>query len=342
MGQLKEQDLSKFLKSGAARSNGILFYGTDESAISASVGQVVRSWKDAEQPLRISASSLKDDGAALDDAFRALSLLGDRRLIIVDGVEEIHAKYLLPLIGEVQVCNFLVLVAGSLNKSSKLREASSSSGLFESIGIYEETDEAFMIRIRNILAGHGLQFADSADDRFFALCGSDRSIAVNELEKLALYCWPEKLVTEQDVIASCGDQASFDADALIAAVMDGNLPVVDRVYESMRAGGEWRQALVLLQMHVARLQSLRAALDNGQTLENAFRSVKPPVFFNQQGALGRQARSLSLDVLFAMDAAVQQATLASRQQPDLAESLVSRTLLTLARQARMARQNRAA
>lgn len=342
MGQLKEQDLAAFLKNRAAASNGILLYGTDDAAISTLVSAVIRAWPDAEHPLRLTAADLRDDPARLDDAFRALSLLGDRRLIIVEGCEENHARHLVPLIEEKHTANFLVLVAGSLAKASKLREAATGSRLFEAVGVYAETDDAFLLRIRTVFKQKDLAFAAGAEERFLALVGHDRSIALNELEKLALYCWPAETATIEDVDASCGDQASYDADALIAAVMDGNLAGADRVFEVMRQSGDWRQALVLLQMHVARLQALRAALDHGSTLEQAFRTAKPPVFFAQQAAITRQVRMFQLPDLAGMEQALQQATLASRQHADVAEVMVSRTVLSLARMARQLRHERAA
>ena len=69
---------------------------------------------------------------------------------------------------------------------------------------------------------------DDAAEHFLRLVGSNRAQVDSELEKLMLFCWPTKLITAEDVDASCGDQASFDMDVLTSAVLDGDLDTVDQ------------------------------------------------------------------------------------------------------------------
>jgi hypothetical protein len=112
MAVLRESDLADFLKRKAAQCNGLLFFGNDDSAISAAVVQVIAAMPDGEEPLRLDASALRSDPALLDVAFRSLSLLGDRRVIVVSGVDDNHLQVLQPLLTEQALGNFLVLVAG--------------------------------------------------------------------------------------------------------------------------------------------------------------------------------------------------------------------------------------
>ena len=337
---ISEQDLPALLKAGAPSSNGIVLFGTDPSGIAALLRSIILKFASDEEPLRIEASSLRGDPRMLDDAFRAMSLLGDRRLIVVDGCEEAHANALLPVMEFAAIGNFVVLVCGSLNKASKLRAAATSSQRFHAMAVYEETNQALLLRIQRKVAETGVSFGNDAAERFLELCGADRSQVDSELEKLSLYCWPAKAISLLDVEQSCGDQASFDSDTLTAHVLDGELDACDRAFESMRAGGEWRQALVMLQMQVVRLENLRAALDQGMDQDQAFRSAKPPIFFAQQKSVARHLRMLSSADLARTQAAIQTATLASRQSADLAEAITSRALLSIARMMRQLRSRK--
>jgi DNA polymerase III subunit delta len=314
--------------------NGVLLFGTEEANTATAARQVIAALKLEDEPTRFQSSSLRNDKAALDNAFRAMSLLGGRQSVIVEGCEETHLAWLQPIIEEQSLGNFVVLVAGSLNKSSKLRAAATTSQRFIAAGFYEETSESLLIRIRNTAAARGASFDEGAAERFLALCGTDRGIVDMELEKLCTYVLPSKQITIEDVEASCGDQASFDFDKLINAVMEGRLEEADRIFDTLRADGEWKQSLIMLQMHLTRLEQVRAALDRGDDMEKAFRAAKPPVFFGQQKGVARQVRAFSLGELVKAQTMIQQAILQSRQMGDLAETLTGRALLSLARTAR--------
>ena len=101
----------------------------------------------------------------------------------------------------------------------------------------------------------------------------------------------------------------------------------------MCSDGTWRQVLILLQMQFSRLENLRAEIDNGVDMERAFRSAKPPVFFTQQKPVARHLRLFTLEDFSQFGAALQTAILSSRQISDLAEAIVSRAVLSLARKA---------
>ena len=118
---LTEPELNSLLKSNARTSNGILLFGTDADGISAMQASVTTRFGGDEEPLRLQAAALRHDPALLSDAFYALSLLGGRRVIVVEGCEENHLKSLSPIIEEAREGNFVILSSGSLTKTSKLR-----------------------------------------------------------------------------------------------------------------------------------------------------------------------------------------------------------------------------
>lgn len=334
---LRENDLADFLKKKSAATNGLLLYGNAASAISTAVRQVAVVMSRDEEPLRLDASHLKSDPAALDDGFRAMSLLGDRRLIIVSGVDENHFAHVQSVITAQSVGNFVVMVADSLKKTSKLRAAAEASVLFAAVAFYEETGGALVLRAQTILRGHGMSFDDGAAERFVDLCGSDRSVVTGEAEKLALYCWPNKTVSIADVEATCGDQAEFESDALIMAVMDGDIETADRMFSSMCQSGDAKSVLIMMQMYLARLEQVSAAVSRGADVASACRATKPPMFDKQQSAAGRHVRVFSGDDLGRAQVAVQAAILQSRQMGDLGDAITGRCLLSLARMSRQLR-----
>jgi DNA polymerase III subunit delta len=214
-------------------------------------------------------------------------------------------------------------VAGALKKDSKLKVAAEVSQRFSVTAFYEETGSAVLLRIQTVMKQRGFAFAECALERFVDLCGSDRSVLLNEAEKLALYCHPHPTITIDDVEAACGDQAEFEADQLIVAVLDGEMERADRIYASMVQSGDAKSVLIMMQMYLARLECVSAGLP-----------AKPPFFGPQQAISGRQLRVLNGDDLGRMQVSVQQAILQSRQMADLGDAIAGRCLMSLARMVR--------
>jgi DNA polymerase III subunit delta len=339
---LRESYLAEFLKKRSSLFNGLLFYGNDEAAISTAARQVITAMGGGEEPLRIEVSSLRSDPAALDDAFRSMSLLGDRRLIVVSGIEENHLAAVQSVLDETAAANFVVLLSNSLKKGSKFRTAVEENPLFAAIGFYEETGlGALIIRVQMIVKPLGLRFAEGAAERFVDLCGSDRSVLVNEAEKVAVYCHPSKVIEIADIEAVCGDQAEFETDALLQAVFDGEVEATDRIFSSMCLSGDSKSVLIMAQMYLGRLEAVSAALARGSDLSSACRAARPPVFDKQQAIVGRQLRIFSGDDLGRAQVSIQTAILQSRQMADLGEAITARCLLSLARMARQLRSRAA-
>ncbi len=337
MATLRENELADFLKKKSSAFNGLLLFGNDPSAISTAVRQVAVAFSAGEEPLRIDQAGLKSDPAMLDDGFRSLSLLGDRRLIIVEGVTELTLAQVQSVLTAGQLGNFVLLVAESLKRDSKLKAAVESQTLFASVAFYEETGGALLQRAQSILQKYNMTFENGAVERFIDLCGSDRSVVVGEAEKLSLYCWPQKSISVADVEAACGDQAEFESDQLIQVMLDGDVESTDRMFVSMRESGDAKSVLIMVQMYLARLEQVSAAVARGVDLASACRTAKPPLFDKQQSAAARYIRVFSGDDLGRAQVSVQHAILQSRQLGDLGDAVTGRCLLSLARMARQLR-----
>ena len=336
---LREDEFDNFIKRRSASMNGIHIHGADSSAVS-SLGQnalraVVGSGDTSHALLRIDLSSVKENPSRLSDEFRSISLLGDRQVLLLEGVDDSHLKVLTSIFEEAEIANFVILLSDALSKTSKLRLASEASIKFASVAIYEEDALALAARIRKQLSAENLSWGSGAEELFFELVGSDRSTAVQEANKLSLYCFGQSQILESDVEAVCGDTAGFGTDQLIDAVMAGDLGAADRMGSSLDSDSAGtRGILSVMLLHLTRLQSLRMDMERGMNAEMAVRNTKPAIFFKRRNAFIAQLRNFELQDFIEMQQAVSAAMFQTRKLPDLFEALTSRTLLSLARTAR--------
>ena len=310
--------------------NGILIHGADESAVAGLARLLIKQL--VATPQRVDVAAAKASPGTFLDLFLSLSLLGDRQVLLVDGADDSCLKFLGPSLVFDQPANFVILLADSLSKLSKLRVACEEASRFVALALYEEDRGKLFERVSKYLASQGLVWADDAEALFFSIAGNDRMIVLQEAEKLAIYCSGQNEINEIDVSAVCGDTAEFNADQLIDAVLSGDLEATDRIITSL--GSDTRNALILLQVHISKLQSLRVDMERGQTLDMAVKAAKPPIFFKRKDAFTSQLRRLKLTDLIDIQEAISAVTLQARKNAPLADALNNRALLSLARLAR--------
>jgi len=333
MTAIREAELASALKRGGAGLRGVLVYGGDEVRVAGVVEQVVKAIAAPEDVSRLPAATLRSDPVLLDDALRSQSFLGGRQLVLVSEVTDVQAKLIEPALSLPAPANFLVLSAGSLGKSSALRSLCEGAGDFLCVPVYEDRPADILDLVTKRLAAAGFRFGDEAAERFMALCGTDRALALNEAEKLSLYCMGQTEISEADVIACCGDQASYGLDGAIDAVLAGDSLAADRMLHALD-DSDWRAVLPILASHVSRLSTLRVDADRLGGIEAALRTAKPPVFFARKQAFSQQLKALDSDAVLRVQSAVEKAVEDSRRFPDLANGIVSRLFFSLAAEAR--------
>jgi DNA polymerase-3 subunit delta len=327
---LREEEFESHLKRRISSSNGILIHGNDEAAVSLLSRQAAKAI--AEAMRRVDVTAAKASPGTFMDDFLSLSLLGDRQVLLVDGADEYCLKFLEPAFAYEQPANFVIVLANSLGKASKLRAGAETSAQFSSLAVYDEDEARLALRVRKFLEAHGLRWGPDAEAAFFVATGADRAMAMQEVEKLALYVLGNSEIAEADVLAICGNASEYNSDELIDAVLRGNLEETDRIVSQL--GAETRNLLPLVQLHLNTLQNLRAQVERGSTAEAALAAAKPPIFFKRKPALLDQLRKFAMKDLLEIQEAFSSAIFQSRKQADLGETTINRTLLAIARLAR--------
>ena len=330
MGIMREEEFEAYLRRGVSSTNGILIHGNDEAAVSLLGRQAAKAI--AGEIQRVDVPAAKASPGAFMDDFLSLSLLGGRQVLLVDGADEYCLKFLEAAFSFREPANFVIMLAGSLGKASKLRAAAETSGQFSSLAVYDEDEAKLAARVRKFLEGQALGWGTDAEEAFFAATGADRAMAMQEVEKLSLYMLGKSKITEADVLAICGNVAEFNSDELIDAALSGNLEETDRIASQL--GTETRNLLPLVQLHLNTLQNLRAEMERGSTAEIAIAAAKPPIFFKRKPPLLNQLRKFSMKDLLEIQEAFSSAIFQSRRLADLGEATVNRTLLSIARLAR--------
>jgi DNA polymerase-3 subunit delta len=268
-----------------------LLYGPDESGSRDLAARLGKAMAGAER-IDLTGAGLKADPARLPDEASSMSLFGEPRYIRVEpaGDEMIDAAEALleaPAAG-----NPVIVVAGALRKDAKLvKLATARLDIMACVSYPPEGMEADRIATA-MAAAEGVRVAPEIAQQLAAASGGDRALLAREIEKFALFldATPDRPATLDaatfDMLSA--DSEEGDVNLLVNATFDGDLTALDAALGRIDAAAEAIPVLRALMRRVLLLSTLRAALADGNNIDQVMASAGKGVFFKERGTVARQ------------------------------------------------------
>ena len=223
---------------------GLLIYGADAMRVSLKRQQVVAALigpqgEEEMRLTRIAAADLRKDPAQLMDALKAIGFFPGPRVALVEDATETVAPIVTDALsawapGDAQI----VVTAGTLKPTSKMRKAFEAHGAAYAAGIYDTPptrDE-----IERDLKAAGL--LDIPQDALHQLMDLARALEPGDfrqtLEKIGLYKHGDPTPLASADIEACAP-ASIEAavDDILLVVADGNATAIGPVMQRLQAQG---------------------------------------------------------------------------------------------------------
>jgi DNA polymerase III subunit delta len=289
--------IRRFLDKPDKAVRAVLLYGPNQS-FAHEAAQKLAAWAlgKSDDPYAITKlgdDEIKKDGAKLADALAAQSLLGGPTIVwarldgkggdaaIVDALAGIERG---------DAGGYLIVEAGDLGGASELVKKFSAAGQAASIAFYEETEAERAQYAKALAKELGIAFERDAEEFFLAALPSDRGLAKQEIEKLALYAnGLERPLNLEDVEALLAGEAESALDAASLAAAEGR--AAQAVEALARIDGlSGVSALRALLRRLHQLRDARAMIDGGISASDAIAKLRPPVFWKERDAVTAQAR----------------------------------------------------
>jgi DNA polymerase-3 subunit delta len=345
MTAIRPPGLEAFLRKPDPEIAAIMIYGEEAEAVrelaQRVVAKVAGSSDDPFNVVVLSDQDLSSDPGRLADEVQSISMFGGARAIWVKGAGEAFLKAVALVLEAGRGGNLVVAEAAALAKSSELRKLFEASPRALVLPLYEADDDETAASVVRILARDELQIGDEALARFVELTGSSRALVKREAEKLALYALGTGRVSLADVEAICGNDTGATPEELADSVFSGDIADADRIFHDLLRGGrDPGQLLSAVQKQAFRLADFRLAVERGVPAEQAVKQARPPVFFKRQQIVLAQLRAWTLSDLVKAGNTLSTQVLAARQNGELAATMASRCVLSLARKGLSLRQQR--
>lgn len=335
--KLSARDANRYFSKPDPDKAGLLIYGADAMRVALKRQEVIAALigPQGEEEMRLSriqTAELRKDKAMLGDAIKAISFFPGPRVAFVEEANDTIAPMVLAALqdwmpGDAQI----VITAGQLKATSKIRKAFETHLSTYAVGIYNDPPTREEIEADLSAAGLGNVDRDAMTD----LTALSRELGPGDfrqtVEKLALYKRSDNTPVTSDDVANCAPLSTEAAlDDVLNIVAEARTGEIGPVLRKLQAQGVNPVGLCIgATRHFRTLY--KAASDPGGAAQGIAR-MRPPVFGPRRDRMLRQAQQWGAPKL---EDALTMLTdtdlkLRSAGQSAPAMALVERTLIRLA------------
>lgn len=294
--KLSTRDAPSYFARPDPDSAGLLIYGPDAMRIALKRQQVIKALigpdGEAEMRLtRIAAAELRKDPAQAHDALKSVGFFpGPRAVLVEDATDQTAEPVLAALEGWEPGDAQLIVTAGQLRATSKLRKAFEAHASAYATGIYD--DPPTRGEIEAMLAEAGLGIPDGSV--MAALTDLARALDPGDfrqtMEKLALYKLGDETPVDTTDIAACAPASTeAELDEILHIVAEARVGDIAPLLRRLEAQGANPVALAIAATR--HFRALHAASTDPEGAARGIGRVKPPIFGPRRDRMLRQAQS---------------------------------------------------
>lgn len=332
MGALKAHEVSRFVDRPDLEAGIILAYGPDSGLVRETGQRLARRYAgndaDSMNLVVLDGAELDADPSRLAVEAKTTSLFGDRRVIRVRSAGKSLVMPLTELRDDPG--SIIILEAGNLTPKDPLRALVEAAKLGRALPCYPDNDESLGRLISETFSKAGIRADQDTVAALRDTLGNDREITRRELEKLVLFAAGSKLLTREDIVTLCADNAALVLDEVVDATGTGHAANLDTALERAIAQSvNAQQILASALSHFTTLRRWRVEVDGGKSPGAVLDNARPRPHFSRRSAIERQLRLWTDDALSAALDRLQLAVADSRKRYGLADTLSRRALLAI-------------
>lgn len=307
----------------------ILVYGPDEAAVEYIQIKILSLFaQEGFQKTALTHKEIREEPSLLNDSLNESSLFGDRKVIVIEDISN-PAKAFLDSFIQPIFQNHLIVKAGDLKPASALRKGCEGNKDFLVIPCYAEDPKSIEMFIANHLRANSVVFDRDVPSMLANILPSNRSIVIQELDKLMLYVGAARNIECQDVEEICIEAREANFDDLCEAFALKNYKMLDDIFRVLHQSEvSIIGALRIMQRYFDRVLFVLSNMNAGMQLADASAKLTPPLFFKAKDRFLKIARTLNYDQSLLITKFLMECELLAKQNYLTADSLVHNKMIT--------------
>jgi len=340
---VKAHQANAFLAKPDSNISSYLFFGSDPGLVRERGADLAARLAKASKPeseiLRLDERDIEAEPARIAIELQTLPMFGGGKVLRVAHSRRLSANDLKPLVDSPNAACYLIIEAGNLKPSDKIRGLFEKSNAAAAVACYADSARDLEGVINRALSESQQTIDMDAREFLVTRLGADRALSVGELEKLVLYTKDKRQINIDDVEAIVGDASELALDNIINAAALGHAKTaVHQCARAVASGDSIHAILAAAGRHFHRLETTRAHLENGRSEADSLKQLRPPIHFKQKTAFVSQLHAWRHDHLLTALELIRGATKASRTSGALEAILIERLLIRVAQLAQLSKR----
>ena len=326
--------VKQYIKSPDKKIRAILVYGPDTGMVKENAASLAKTFSESQTPagdiITIDENDISNNPDRLAVEIQMISMFGGEKIVKYRPGSRANPKSIEPFLEQKDLPSYLIVEAGDLKKSAKLRQIFEKSKNASAIPCYADDNASLANIINEELAKEDLSISSETRQYLVTLLGADRSLSRMELEKLKLYAANKKTIEIEDIDDIIGDASAINVDQITMSTLSGNLPkALVNLDKALSSGYVPTQIISSLNRHLARLMKTRSAMSKGQDVSMLVKRLQPPLHFKLHDEFKSQLNRWPEPKIIQAISLLQQTTLRSRTKANIENVFLERLLLSL-------------
>ncbi len=340
------RDVTGHLKNLDPKFRAVLIFGKDSGLVRENRNrlskQIVPDDGDPFCMATLNPLQIKEDRAIIADEMGAVSMMGGRRLVRLDEATDKELEAVKNGLAMETGDTLLLITSGDLSPKSKLRTFFEKDPQVLAIACYADSAQDVGALIFETFRSHNIQAAPDVIAYLKDHLGGDRIVTRSELEKIVFYLGalkgdlgPLKILSFEDAKTLTSDSAEMTLSDIVNQALGGNSKKLAMLLDKAQIEGTGAiEILRVLQSQLQRLGLVRGLVDEGTAINEALKSLRPPVFFKERDAFVAQVRGWQTGrVMAALNYTIEaEASCKKTGAPDF--SIAAKACLDICQQAR--------
>ena len=294
--KISGRGIEGFLADPPASVAAILLHGHDRGLMQERARALaLKAVPDLQDPFsvtRLDPDDIAKDPAVLVDSAAAMPPTGGKRLVLVSDAGASVTDACKNLLENPPKESLTVITANdTINTKSALVKLFEKMDTGAGLGCYHDTDQSLAAMAKACFDEAKVKVDREAMMWITSHLGADRMVSRMEVEKLVLLAGENGHLDLETTQKALGDGASISANDVINAAASGNIDALGTALD--RASDEGIEGERVLRMAIGyfnRLFRIGAAINGGMSRDQAFKSMRPPVFFSEQRQIEQHLR----------------------------------------------------
>jgi DNA polymerase-3 subunit delta len=263
----------------------ILLYGPNEGLIRENVNKIKGIFKkDSLEEISFTGKYINEQPEIFNDEIQTISMFHDKKLIFIEQPLDNNVALFESIFLNMPDKILIILIAGNLTKSSKIRKLFESSSQCLSCANYDDDLKVSSQQINDLEKNIQKVFDKDIKNYLNQNLSSDRMISKNEIEKIILlYSERNKEPSLDEIKSIFNDNADLELNKISQIVFSGNPKKVSVILNKVFDAGIGPVTIIrTLINYVQRIETTQIALKKNRDFDSAIKGLRPPVFWKEK------------------------------------------------------------